>query len=206
MKSHDDLFVVKGVSELEFNYFLSFALHYLNYMATVNSSSSLLAKVFGVFLVRVDGEDHFYAVMENIFNGIDKEACSIYDLKGSKLKRFAGSHTGIGLDTNLMIDRNCEPFFIDNSSYQAFDKTIRADSGFLSQHLVVDYSLLLIVDNNKRVLRLGVIDYFRIFDWKKLVEKKFKELIKGDRPTIIKPSEYQERFLKTITKRFFCKL
>lgn len=52
-------------------------------------------------------------------------------MKGSKKKRFLKTK-GIGLDTNFLIDFNGEPFFIDNSTYQSFDKTVRNDSDFLA--------------------------------------------------------------------------
>jgi len=69
-----------------------------------------------MYEIKVDGEKHYFSVMENLFYGIDRESCSSYDLKGSKKRRFT-KNQNIGLDTNLMIDMNCEPFFIDNSSY-----------------------------------------------------------------------------------------
>lgn len=66
-------------------------------------SQSILSKIFGVFEIRVDDERRYYAVMENLFYGVDKERCLSYDLKGSKLRRFT-KKTDIGLDTNFMID------------------------------------------------------------------------------------------------------
>jgi len=65
---------------------------------------------------------------------------------------------------------------------------------------------LLIADKEKRTLRLGIIDYFRKFDLQKLLEKNFKGLIYGEDPTIIEPKKYQERFVKTLTRKFFCKV
>lgn len=70
----------------------------------------------------------------------------------------------------------------------------------------MDYSLLLIVDKNKKLLRLGIIDYYRKFDLPKDIERRFKGLIYGEDPTIIEPRRYQERFVKTLTKKFFCKV
>ncbi|KAL4428634.1 hypothetical protein ABPG74_009136 [Tetrahymena malaccensis] len=203
VKSHDELFVVKEVSQLEFNYFQEFALQYLDHMSS--NQNSLLAKMYGFFIVSCEGDKKYYAVMENIFYGMDKDNCQSYDLKGSKKRRFR-KETDIGLDTNFMIDMNCEPFFIDNSSYQSFDKTIRSDSDFLATQDIVDYSLLLICDKNKKILRLGIIDYFRKYDLLKFFEKNIKQFVYKEDPTIVEPNKYKERFVKTLTKRFFCKV
>jgi len=69
-----------------------------------------------MFELRFDGEKRYYVVMENLFYGIDKETSAAYDLKGSRKRRFTRG-LDIGLDTNFMIDMNCEPFFIDNSTF-----------------------------------------------------------------------------------------
>jgi len=53
-----------------------------------NTPNSLLAKIYGMYEIRADGEKHYFSVMENLFYGIDRESCSSYDLKGSKKRRF----------------------------------------------------------------------------------------------------------------------
>lgn len=70
--------------------------------------------------------------MENLFYGIEKDSFASYDFKGSKKRRFLRG-IEIGLDTNFLIDMNGEPFFIDNSTYQQFDKMIRTDTDFLAK-------------------------------------------------------------------------
>lgn len=117
------------MSTLEFGYFLNFASDYLEYMAV--TANSILAKVFGMFEVKSEGEKKCYVVMENLFYGVDKDNTVSYDLKGSKKRRFTKG-IDIGLDTNFMIDMNCEPFFIDNPTFAVFDKTLRNDSEFLA--------------------------------------------------------------------------
>lgn len=38
------------------------------------ATNTLIAKTFGVFEIRFEGEKHYYSVMENLFYGIDIES------------------------------------------------------------------------------------------------------------------------------------
>ena len=50
------------------------------------------------------------------------------------------------------------------------------DSEFLARCKVVDYSLLLIVNVKNHELRMGIIDWLQIYDFKKVVENKYPYL------------------------------
>lgn len=72
---------------------------------------------------------------------------------------------------------------------------------------VMDYSLLVGVDDERKELVLGIIDFMRQYTWDKHLETWVKASgILGGRnnalPTIISPKEYKKRFRKAMTTYF----
>lgn len=72
---------------------------------------------------------------------------------------------------------------------------------------VMDYSLLVGVDDDSKVLILGIIDFMRQYTWDKHLESWVKASgILGGRnnasPTIISPEQYKKRFRKAMTAYF----
>jgi len=48
------------------------------------------------------------------------------------------------------------------------------------------------MDNHKNVVKLGLIDYLRLYTWDKKIEENVKRAInKGNDPTIINPIDYR---------------
>ena len=146
----------------------------------------------------------YFIAMENLFFGIHPSP-KVYDLKGSELNRFIskvseGNQTL--LDTNYRVDRNGEPLPLKAENYDFIDKAIKNDSDFLSTLRVVDYSLLLLIDEERSFVRMGVIDYLRLYDFEKHLEHMGKKIIKGTTPTITTPEDYKERFQKAMKKYF----
>jgi hypothetical protein len=67
----------------------------------------------------------------------------------------------------------------------------------------VDYSLLLIIDLDKKFIKIGIIDYLRKYTWDKEWETNFKTMIKlGLEPTII-PSSVIILLNKGICKKIY---
>jgi hypothetical protein len=62
---------------------------------------------------------------------------------------------------------------------------IEDDVNFLCKHEVIDYSLLVV--ENEQTLRLGIIDFMRPYHLKEKIEKKFKEIKYGQDPTVLPP-------------------
>ena len=53
------------------------------------------------------------------------------------------------------------------------------------------------------MVKMGIIDYFRLYTWDKKLEEVTKRAInKGNTPTIISPNNYRTRFLEAISKYF----
>jgi 1-phosphatidylinositol-3-phosphate 5-kinase len=68
----------------------------------------------------------------------------------------------------------------------------------------MDYSLLVGVDTQRRVLVCGIIDYLRQYTWDKQLETWVKSSLvpKNLLPTVISPIEYKKRFRKFMTAHF----
>lgn len=70
---------------------------------------------------------------------------------------------------------------------------------------VMDYSLLVGVDKQRRELVFGIIDYLRQYTWDKQLETWVKTSLvvpKNALPTVISPKEYKKRFRNFMTKYF----
>lgn len=70
---------------------------------------------------------------------------------------------------------------------------------------VMDYSLLLGVDTERRELVCGIIDYLRQYTWDKQLETWVKSSLvvpKNVLPTVISPKEYKKRFRKFMSTHF----
>lgn len=69
---------------------------------------------------------------------------------------------------------------------------------------VMDYSLLVVVDTQRRELVCGIIDYLRQYTWDKQLETWVKSSLvpKNLLPTVISPIEYKRRFRKFMATHF----
>lgn len=86
---------------------------------------------------------------------------------------------------------------------------VLTDSSFLFSYLqsinVMDYSLLVGVDTERRELVCGIIDYLRQYTWDKQLETWVKSSLvvpKNVLPTVISPREYKKRFRKFMSTYF----
>lgn len=72
---------------------------------------------------------------------------------------------------------------------------------------VMDYSLLVGVDEESKELVLGIIDFMRQYTWDKQLETwvKASGILGGPKnasPTIVSPKQYKRRFRKAMTSYF----
>ena len=127
---------------------------------------------------------YYFIVMENLFYGFsNNQDLEVYDLKGSEYRRFIKeqSQQATLLDTNFRILRNSEPISLFKDDYLLLDKAIRNDCKFLSKkdRNLIDYSLFLLIDKKKKVIKTGIIDYLRQHGFKEIVEYNYKNFISG---------------------------
>ncbi|CAM9116995.1 unnamed protein product [Discosporangium mesarthrocarpum] len=86
-----------------------------------------------------------------------------------------------------------------------FQTAIHNDTQFLTNTNIVDYSIVVGLDEEKRELVVGIIDYMRQYDIIKRMERMGKSvsMIAGQaEPTIVQPSLYKNRFKQAMDRYF----
>ncbi|XP_024990908.1 putative 1-phosphatidylinositol-3-phosphate 5-kinase FAB1C [Cynara cardunculus var. scolymus] len=215
-KSLDERFIIKQVTKTELESFEEFAQEYFKYLTdSLNSGSpTCLAKILGIYQVTVK---HLRAgkeakmnvlVMENVF--FKRNISRVYDLKGSSRSRYNSDTTGTNktlLDMNLLEALRTDPIFLGSKAKRNLERAVWNDTSFLASIDVIDYSLLVGVDEQRKELVLGIIDFMRQYTWDKHLETwvKASGILGGPKnatPTIISPKQYKKRFRKAMTSYF----
>ncbi|CDP19435.1 unnamed protein product [Coffea canephora] len=211
-KTLDDRFIIKEIKRTEFEAFLKFASNYFEYMNECYElgNQTCLAKILGIYQVTIrqtkNGKEtrHDLMVMENLSFG--RNIKRQYDLKGALHARFnsTGNADDVLLDQNFVNDMNVSPLYVSRKSKRILQRAVWNDTNFLQSINVMDYSLLVGVDAQKRELVCGIIDYLRQYTWDKQLENWVKSSLvpKNQQPTIISPKEYKKRFRKFIDTHF----
>ncbi|XP_055381749.1 putative 1-phosphatidylinositol 3-phosphate 5-kinase [Condylostylus longicornis] len=212
-KTLDDRFVLKEMSQREVAIFENLASNYFDYISKClkENNPTLLAKILGVYRVTVKKKDFLQEkcllVMENLFYDCDIK--NKFDLKGSERNRLVDPTNQNGgeivlLDENLIQMSWSKPLYILSHSKTILKEAINRDSSFLEKNDVMDYSLLVGLDNGNKVLVLGIIDYIRTFTFDKKVESFVKQSLagQGKLPTVIRPERYKQRFIEAMDRYF----
>ncbi|KPJ10135.1 Putative 1-phosphatidylinositol-3-phosphate 5-kinase [Papilio machaon] len=164
-KTEDDRYVLKEMTKPEWQQFLEFAPHYFSYVNScrLNKQPSLLARILGVF--SVGGSGSGVLVMENVWYGASGLR---FDLKGTARPRLpptsttptATPHTShnaqtVLVDLNLLHLRWERQLYVPAQLCGALWAALGRDTAFLASSGVMDYSLLLGLQEHTLVL--GVI-------------------------------------------------
>ncbi|XP_041986997.1 1-phosphatidylinositol 3-phosphate 5-kinase [Aricia agestis] len=203
-KTQDDRFVLKEMTKPEWQQFLEFAPHYFQYVINCRQrrQPSLLARIVGVF--SVGGSSSGVLVLEHVWYG--RAPALRFDLKGTSRPRAlptagpAPADTGVMLDENLLKLRWERQLYVSWAAAGALRRAVERDTAFLLQHHVMDYSLLLGIEDRRLVV--GIIDYIRTFTWDKKLEHLVKKNLGSGQPTVVSPEQYRERFCAALRKYF----
>ncbi|XP_043236280.1 1-phosphatidylinositol 3-phosphate 5-kinase-like [Amphibalanus amphitrite] len=215
-KSCDDRFVIKTISKVEKDHFVRFGIRYVEYIldSLTTGRPSVLAKILGVFLVgyknNVTGQAKkcYMVVMENLLYG--RQISQKFDLKGSMRNRLADTKDKsevVLLDQNMVTLLSENPLYVRPHAKRVLMEAISRDTSFLQTCQVMDYSLLVGMDETQRCLVVGIIDYLRSYTYDKAVETYIKSynILLGDgnnRPTVLDPVRYKTRFAVMMNKYF----
>ncbi|XP_028759080.1 putative 1-phosphatidylinositol-3-phosphate 5-kinase FAB1C [Neltuma alba] len=212
-KSLDDRFIIKQVKKTELDSFEEFAPQYFTYLmdSLKSGSPTCLAKILGIYQVIVKypkgGKETKIdlMLMENIF--YKRNISRVYDLKGSKRSRYNSETSGTMLDLNLLEALRTKPIFLGSMAKRRLERAVWNDTAFLGSVDVMDYSLLVGVDDERKELVLGIIDFMRQYTWDKHLETWVKASgifggPKDDSPTVVSPKLYKKRFRKAMTAYF----
>ncbi|MED6122238.1 hypothetical protein PIB30_117314 [Stylosanthes scabra] len=216
-KSLDERFIIKQVTKTELDSFEEFAPQYFKYlMDSLNPGGpTCLAKILGLYQVNIKypkgGKETTridVMIMENLF--YNRKISRVYDLKGSERSRYNPDTTGtnkVMLDMNLLEALRTKPIFLGSRAKRRLERAVWNDTSFLASVDVMDYSLLVGVDEERQELVLGIIDFMRQYTWDKHLETwvKASGILGGPKnaaPTIVSPKQYKKRFRKAMTTYF----
>lgn len=202
LKTLDDRFVLKSLSQIETQAFLRFAPAYFRIMseALFHELPSAIAKMLGFYQIIIKNPitgvefNWFLLIMENLF--YDRSPTRIFDLKGSMRNRrieSTGEQNEVLLDENMVEFIYDSPLFAREHSKRVLRASVWNDTLFLSRQNVMDYSLMIAIDESRKELVVGIIDCIRTYTWDKKMESWFKDRGKN-RPTVTSPREYKNRF------------
>jgi hypothetical protein len=116
-----------------------------------------------------------------------------------------GSGDTVLLDENFLEFTSGRPLPLTDRAKALFHMSILNDTLFLSIINIIDYSILVGIDEEKHELVVGILDFMRQYDIIKQMERvgKSVSMIAGqDAPTIIQPIAYKNRFQASM-ERFF---
>ncbi|KFD70644.1 hypothetical protein M514_11256 [Trichuris suis] len=213
-RTRDRRFILKQMSHFELQSFVRFGPQYFAHVAaSANLGSeekpvSSLVKIFGAYRIGFKNSQTNAAyktdliVMEYLFYG--RNVRQVYDLKGSQRNRHTSERSKqstdlVLLDQNLMEKVCLESFYLNSASKAKLDEAIRNDTVFLSANHIMDYSLLMGVDQGNSILLLGIIDYLRAYTWDKRIESWVKSVsVSGQLPTVVSPELYRLRFVESM--------
>lgn len=215
-KTLDDRFIIKQVTKTELESFIKFAPAYFKYLSESISTGSptCLAKILGIYQVTLKhlkgGKETKMdvLVMENLL--YRRNIRRLYDLKGSSRSRYNSDTSGsnkVLLDQNLIEAMPTSPIFVGNKAKRLLERAVWNDTAFLASIYVMDYSLLVGVDEENHELVLGIIDFMRQYTWDKHLETwvKTSGILGGPKnssPTVISPQQYKKRFRKAMSLYF----
>ncbi|EXJ79104.1 1-phosphatidylinositol-3-phosphate 5-kinase [Capronia epimyces CBS 606.96] len=213
LKTLDDRFVLKSLSPIETQSFLKFAPNYFQIMseAFFHELPSVIAKMLGFYQIiiknPVTGLEYnwFLVLMENLF--YDRIPTRIFDLKGSMRNRkinATGEKNEVLLDENMVEFIYESPLFTREHSKKLIRSSVHNDTLFLARQNVMDYSLMLAIDETRKELVVGIIDCIRTYTWDKKLESWIKDrgFARGgkNRPTVTSPKEYKRRFREAMNR------
>lgn len=210
LKTLDERFVLKSLSQVETQAFLKFAPDYFDFMSKClfHNLPSALAKMLGLYQVVIKNPvtgtefNWFLQVMENVF--YEGPSNRMFDLKGSMRNRkvqSTGEKDEVLLDENLLDYISQTPLYLRYHSNSVLAASISNDTLFCSKQNVMDYSLIVGLYEDRKELLVGIIDYIRTYTWDKKLETWIKDRGKH-KATVRSPKEYRTRFRRSIPRYF----
>ncbi|CAI5703159.1 hypothetical protein KXD40_003876 [Peronospora effusa] len=222
--THDKRYVLKGISVTEFNMFVHMAPKYIKFISRVVEvpAPTVITKIVGLFKLshsrRLLKHTEYVVIMENFSYGFPPG--QMYDLKGILRRRYNASnrddkdhHASFNSVSNVQVSMNLPvlldgnfsermPVPVSQPDLEIIETAIQNDTGFLYRAGVIDYSLLLRFDEDKRQVVVGLIDYLHQFDFLKKMESTSKASFTFRDPTVISPISYRRRFMNAISRYF----
>ncbi|KAF9916580.1 hypothetical protein BX616_003396 [Lobosporangium transversale] len=217
-KTKDDRFVIKQMVSswniAEKDELLKFAPKYFEYMEKPHDAPTVLAKIFGFYTLKIKSRDSGQVlridvlVMEHLF--YNQKITRTFDLKGIQ-DRHAGSKINAGnnasttlWDGDFIEGRYKTLLLLYSHSKKIIRESLLNDTEFLAGANIMDYSLLVGVDDERKELVVGIVDFIGAYTWYKKIESKGKTTLRGakDSVTVLPPQQYKTRFREAMERYF----
>jgi 1-phosphatidylinositol-3-phosphate 5-kinase len=115
-----------------------------------------------------------------------------------------GEKNEVLLDENMVEFIYESPLFTREHSKKLLRSSVHNDTLFLARQNVMDYSLMVAIDEVRKELVVGIIDCIRTYTWDKKLESWIKDrgFARGgkNRPTVTSPKEYKRRFREAMNR------
>ncbi|KAG6816538.1 hypothetical protein H0H87_005315 [Tephrocybe sp. NHM501043] len=218
-KTTDDRFIIKTLVDAwnvaDLQVLIDLAPSYFRYMDATVNKATVLAKMMGFYTIEIRNLETGIVqskadlvVMENLF--YDQTVAKTFDLKGIQGRKVKPS-TGIKVapksktlfDGEWIEGQQKALMLVRPHSKQVLRSAIRSDADFLAKSNIMDYSLLVGVDEEHKQISCGLVDTIGSYTFAKTLEYKAKHgLNSGKEITVIPPAEYQERFVSALEGYF----
>ncbi|KAH9847776.1 hypothetical protein C2E23DRAFT_847419 [Lenzites betulinus] len=214
-KTTDNRFIIKtlvnawNVADLQV--LIELGPSYFKYMEATASKPTVLAKLLGFYTVEIknleSGTTQAKAdllVMENLF--YNQQISKTFDLKGiqgRKVKPSSNAGSKTLFDGEWIEGQQRALTLVRPHSKVILQDAVLADCEFLAKSNIMDYSLLLGIDEESKQMVCGLVDTIGSYTFAKTLEYKAKQgLNSGKEVTVVPPNEYQERFVAAMDDYF----
>ncbi|KAI0701295.1 hypothetical protein BC835DRAFT_236879 [Cytidiella melzeri] len=215
-KTSDDQFIIKTLvnawNVADLHVLIELGPTYFRHMDATANKPTVLAKLLGFYTVEIrnleTGSTQAKAdllVMENLF--YKQNIVKTFDLKGIQGRKVKAASSDSGsktlFDGDWIEGQQRALSLVQPHSKVVLQEAIRADSDFLARSNIMDYSLLLGIDEERKQIACGLVDTIGSYTFAKTLEYKAKQnLSSGKEVTVIPPNEYQERFVNAMDNYF----
>ncbi|KAI8848289.1 hypothetical protein BC829DRAFT_443950 [Chytridium lagenaria] len=183
----DDQLVIKQLASnwtlVEKDALLKFAPLYFSYMQNSDKNATLDVLVM----------DHLFANVK-----ISRR----FDLKGVPDRHYEKREGEVGWDGDWVDGRYKGLLMLHGHSKWILGEGVKNDTAFLASANVMDYSLLVGVNDEKKELVVGIVDFIGPYTWYKRIENRGKTTLRGRECTVLPPDQYGERFRKAMDQYF----
>ena len=171
---------------------LEIAPSYFEHLAETHNRATALAKIVGFYTVKVHNlqdstkKTMDLMVMENLF--YHQTISKSFDLKGIEGRRVPKAMPdGTTLfDSEWIEDQSRTPYLLHPHAKRILQEAISSDTRYLSHESVMDYSLLLGLDEGKNEVVVGIVDAIGSYNLFKTIESRGKmALNRGGDVTIV---------------------
>ena len=224
--TYDKQYILKTITSDELLAFDSIIEEYTERITS--EVPSYIARILGLFKIKVNrANEVFVILMENLSSMLENPL--VFDMKGSSSDRRATESVYRGLEDlpKMKVYKDSDffstisGFDISNSEAAEVMKAVKLDIEMLERHYIMDYSLLLLIEDvrylkrsmimqknylvsGRYVICFGIIDYLQAYNTKKKLENRYKSWKHNLRGTIsaIPPKPYRKRFLQMVKSVF----